>query len=195
MDALVFFVLMCFIGEHFHVEGAEVSLSSEDASFCYGGLEVIYPELKVDKCLVIPKEKRLREKISNVWKAPNVFFSDAQKDAAYILVMVDPDAPRRTLPLAAFWRHWLVVDVQGKSLRKGQIRGKTLTDYHPPTPPKGTGFHRYQFMLFEQDLNLKVSLTEEELSRGKWDFPSFVQRYNLGLPVATVQFLTQNYQD
>lgn len=36
-----------------------------------------YPELDIYKCLVIPKE--LREKVSRVWKAPQVYFSSAQE--------------------------------------------------------------------------------------------------------------------
>ncbi|KAI4542332.1 hypothetical protein MG293_007711 [Ovis ammon polii] len=35
-----------------------------------------------------------------------------EKDAAYILVMVDPDAPSRSSPKARFWRHWLVSDIK-----------------------------------------------------------------------------------
>ncbi|KAI4573643.1 hypothetical protein MJT46_004883 [Ovis ammon polii x Ovis aries] len=34
------------------------------------------------------------------------------EDAAYILVMVDPDAPSRSSPKARFWRHWLVSDIK-----------------------------------------------------------------------------------
>ncbi|CAG5921681.1 unnamed protein product [Menidia menidia] len=69
-------------------------------------------------------------------------------------------------------------------------------EYHPPTPPKKTGFHRYQFILFEQPPHTQVVLTEQERSsRGKWDFPAFITRFNLGEPVATLQFLTQNSKD
>lgn len=39
-------------------------------------------------------------------------------------------------------------------------------DYYPPTPPQKSGFHRYQFMLFEQPPDTPVSLTEHEKSRG-----------------------------
>lgn len=37
-------------------------------------------------------------------------------------------------------------------------------DYHPPTPPQKTGFHRYQFMIIEQPPDSPVSLTEREKS-------------------------------
>lgn len=30
---------------------------------------------------------------------------------------------------------------------------------------------------------------------GKWDLEAFVTRFNLGKPVAVLQFLTQNYKD
>ncbi|XP_062274329.1 phosphatidylethanolamine-binding protein 4 [Scomber scombrus] len=114
----------------------------------------------------------------------------------YVLVMVDPDAPSRTKPTSAHWRHWLVVNIQGSTLKKGHMHGTTLTDYHPPTPPQKSGFHRYQFMLFKQPPDTAVSLTEQEKSvRGKWDLQAFIKRFHLGAPVATLQFLTQNYKD
>ncbi|XP_029019869.1 phosphatidylethanolamine-binding protein 4 [Betta splendens] len=170
------------------------TLSSLDSSFCHGGLEVIYPELDIDKCLIIPKKHR--ENVSTVWGAPQVYFSGAKKGNVYVVVMVDPDAPRRTRPTSASWRHWLVVDVQGSSLIRGQVQGTTLTDYHPPTPTPASGFHRYQFVLFKQPPDARVSLAEQEKSsRGKWDLQAFVAKFGLGEPVATLQFLTQNYKD
>ncbi|AWP06856.1 putative phosphatidylethanolamine-binding protein 4 isoform 2 [Scophthalmus maximus] len=179
-----------------HVETTADTLSSLDASFCHGGLEVIYPELDIDECLIIPKVRKLREKVSTVWKAPQVYFSGAHKRKMYVLVMVDPDAPHRTNPASAYWRHWLVADIQGDALTKGQLQGTTLTDYYPPTPPHKSGFHRYQFMLFEKLPDAPVSLTEQETSsRGKWDLQAFITRFDLGEPVATLQFLTQNYKD
>ncbi|XP_056232522.1 phosphatidylethanolamine-binding protein 4 isoform X2 [Seriola aureovittata] len=185
----------CILGL-FHVEATPDTLSSLDSSFCHGGLEVIYPELDVDECLIIPKGREVREKVSTVWKAPQIYFSGAHKKKMYVLVMVDPDAPSRTNPTSAYWRHWLVVDIQGDALKKGQIQGTTLTDYHPPTPPQKSGFHRYQFMLFEQLPDAPVSLTgQEKSSRGKWDLQDFITRFDLGEPVATLQFLTQNYKD
>ncbi|XP_008286873.1 phosphatidylethanolamine-binding protein 4 [Stegastes partitus] len=180
----------------FILGATQQTLNTLDTSFCHGGLEVIYPELDIDKCLIIPKDQKFREKVSTIWKAPQIYFSRAKQKKMYVLAMVDPDAPRRTQPTSAYWRHWLVVNIQGEALKKGQIQGTTLTDYYPPTPPQKSGLHRYQFMLFEQPADAPVSLTEQEKSsRGKWDFQAFVERFDLGEPVATVQFLTQNYKD
>ncbi|KAM6931399.1 phosphatidylethanolamine-binding protein 4 [Xenentodon cancila] len=90
----------------------------------------------------------------------------------------------------------LYLNSQGNALKNGRIDGRTLTDYHPPTPPQKSGFHRYQFVLFEQPPHTPVSLTEEEKSsRGKWDFQKFIARFDLGEPVATLQFLTQSFKD
>ncbi|XP_035513727.1 phosphatidylethanolamine-binding protein 4 isoform X1 [Morone saxatilis] len=272
MAAVPFLVLCACVLGLYHVEATPDTLSSVDSSFCQGGLHVIYPELDIDKCLIIPKDRKLREKVSTVWKAPQIYFTGADKRKLYVLVMADPDAPSNTKPTSAYWRHWLVVNIQyfapragniclasewslavqigaacvceekrteigaetrylmpdgdfhaylkwvlghftdnifspfsshsrmqpssGTGLKKAQIQGTTLTDYSAPTPPKKTGFHRYQFMLFEQPPYGPLSLTEEEKStRGKWDLRAFVSRFDLGEPVATVQFLTQNYKD
>ncbi|XP_053275859.1 phosphatidylethanolamine-binding protein 4 isoform X2 [Pleuronectes platessa] len=164
MAALGSFLVLsiCILGL-FHVETSPDSLSSKDSSFCHGGLEVIYPELDIDKCLIVPKDQKLREKVSKVWKAPQIYFSGAHK---------------------------------GDALQSGQTHGTTLTDYHPPTPPQKSGFHRYQLMLFEQPPEASVSLSPpENSSRGKWDLQAFVTRFNLGEPVAALQFLTQNCKD
>uniref|UniRef100_A0A8C4HB60 Phosphatidylethanolamine-binding protein 4 n=1 Tax=Dicentrarchus labrax TaxID=13489 RepID=A0A8C4HB60_DICLA len=162
MATVPFLVLCACVLGLYHVEATPDTLSSADSSFCQGGLHVIYPELDIDKCLIIPKDREFREKVSTVWKAPQIYFTGARK---------------------------------GSGLKKAQIQGTTLTDYSPPTPPKKTGFHRYQFILFEQPPYGPLSLTEEESTRGKWDLRAFVSRFDLGEPVATVQFLTQNYKD
>ncbi|XP_045889893.1 phosphatidylethanolamine-binding protein 4 isoform X2 [Micropterus dolomieu] len=158
-----FLVLCACVLGFYHVEATPDTLSSLDLSFCHGGLEVIYPELLIDECLIIPKDLKLREMISTVWKAPQIYFSGAHK---------------------------------GNALKKGHIQGTTLTDYSPPSPPQKSGFHRYQFMLFEQQPEKPVSLAEqEEKSRGKWDLQAFITKFDLGEPVASLQFLTQNYKD
>uniref|UniRef100_A0A3P9IKG2 Phosphatidylethanolamine binding protein 4 n=1 Tax=Oryzias latipes TaxID=8090 RepID=A0A3P9IKG2_ORYLA len=149
------------------------------------GLEVIYPELDIDKCLIVSKDHKLREKISRTWKAPYIYFPRAKKGKVYVLVMVDPDAPSRTKPTSTHWRHWLVANIEGRELKKGKIKGKILTEYQPPTPPQKSGFHRYQFMLFEQLPQTPVSLPDEE-KRG-WKTP------NDRFPLPVGQLLTQFY--
>ncbi|CAJ1068593.1 phosphatidylethanolamine-binding protein 4 [Xyrichtys novacula] len=183
----------CVLGLH-HVEATPDILDPLDSSFCHGDLQVIYPQLEVDKCLIVGKS--LREKLTVDWGAPEIHFPGAQKGKKYVMVMADPDAPRRVKQTTGYWRHWLVVDIQGGALKDGRLVGRTLTDYHPPSPPSKTGFHRYQFMLFEQPPGAQVSLTEKEnASRGKWDLSAFTKKFGLEAKVATLQFLTKNYKD
>ncbi|XP_075895206.1 phosphatidylethanolamine-binding protein 4 isoform X2 [Nelusetta ayraudi] len=154
-------LVLLFITSVFSVEPSDFTLTALDSSFCHGKLQVIYPEMDIGECSVIPKG--LRKKISTIWEAPQIFFTEAS---------------------------------EGSGLKEGKIQGTTLTGYAPPTPPQKCGFHRYQFMLFQQPPETPVTLTErEKSSRGKWNLQAFIKRFHLRKPVATLQFLTQNYHD
>ncbi|KAI7797544.1 putative phosphatidylethanolamine-binding protein 4 [Triplophysa rosa] len=85
---------------------------------------------------------------------------------------------------------------QGKNFMNGDVRGIELSAYTRPTPPKDTGLHRYQFIVFEQPDDKTPSLSpQEKSSLGNWDPQAFVQRFGLTGPVASLQFLTQNHKD
>ncbi|XP_035673262.1 uncharacterized protein LOC118413817 isoform X3 [Branchiostoma floridae] len=66
-------------------------------------------------------------------RPPRVKYEKAEKDARYLLVMVDPDAPSAKNPEMAYWRHWLVTYISGEDLQKGipsqdwSSVGRTLT--------------------------------------------------------------------
>uniref|UniRef100_A0A8C2K9Y3 Phosphatidylethanolamine binding protein 4 n=1 Tax=Cyprinus carpio TaxID=7962 RepID=A0A8C2K9Y3_CYPCA len=88
------------------------------------------------------------------------------------------------------------VFLQGEALQRGDISAVELSAYTRPTPPQGTGFHRYQFLIFEQPEGQSLSLSpQENSSRGNWDLQAFVERFGLARPVASLQFLTQNHKD
>ncbi|XP_077417745.1 phosphatidylethanolamine-binding protein 4 isoform X1 [Vanacampus margaritifer] len=194
MTVLPVFLLLC--GSMWGTRHGGVTagtLSSEDASFCRDGLEVLYPELHVDGCLIVPKDDRnLRKKLTTEWEAPTIRYPEADENTFYTLVMVDPDAPSRSSPSQRYWRHWLVTDVKGSSLLDGPIQGKTITRYVAPTPPPGSGFHRYQFLLYMQTTDMPALAMPP---RGGWHLEAFVTRLILGEPVARVQFLTQHSED
>lgn len=97
--------------------------------------------------------------------------------------MTDPDAPSRKTPTAKEWNHWLVGNIPGSDLSKGQV----LTEYVGAGPPKDTGLHRYVFLLYKQPG--KVTFQEEHKSntngkRGKFNTENFAKKYGLGDPVA-----------
>lgn len=43
--------------------------------------------------------------------------------------------------------HWMVANIPGNQVDKGD----TLVEYLQPFPPKGTGFHRFVFVLYKQN--------------------------------------------
>ncbi|XP_047901739.2 phosphatidylethanolamine-binding protein 4 isoform X1 [Anser cygnoides] len=172
------------------------TLSSPDSEFCRGDLEVTYPQLGDVGCSYIPQCHQYRWRLSREWGSPRVRYPRADKSKKYVLMLVDPDAPSRADPRNRFWRHWLLADVRGTDLRTGDLKGRVLTDYVRPTPPPRSGYHRYQLRLYEQPAGQHITLGPEELlSLGAWAMESFVERFRLGSPVASTQFLTKHHED
>ena len=88
--------------------------------------------------------------------------------------MIDPDAPSRASPTYAPIRHWLVGNVPGSALLTGNVGGKdgkgdTLSLYHAPGPPTGTGYHRYGQFVFEQP-KPKIAFEAVSPSIAKWNY-------------------------
>lgn len=65
----------------------------------------------------------------------------------FALVMVDPDAPSRNGATQRSWLHWMVINARSTTeLHKGE----QLVPYEGPSPPPGTGPHRYVFLAYCQ---------------------------------------------
>ena len=58
------------------------------------------------------------------------------------ITTTDPDAPSRVDPSWREWRHWLVGNIPGTEVSKGEV----LSEYIGAGPPKDTGLHRYIFL-------------------------------------------------
>ncbi|XP_052459437.1 phosphatidylethanolamine-binding protein 4-like [Carassius gibelio] len=160
----------------------------------WGELREICLDLVVDKCMIVPQ--RIREKIRKEWRAPQLQLSSADEKKKYTLLMVDPDVPSRQKPSRSYWRHWLLADIKGEALERGDASAVELSVYTRPTPPQGTGLHRYQFLVFEQPEDQSLSLSpQEKSSLGNWDPQAFVENFGLARPVASLQFLTHNHKD
>ncbi|KAK3908481.1 Phosphatidylethanolamine-binding protein-like protein [Frankliniella fusca] len=100
---------------------------------------------------------------------------NADTNAFYTLCMTDPDAPSRKEPTYREWHHWLVGNIPGADVSKGE----TLSEYVGSGPPEGTGLHRYIFLIFKQS----GKLTSAD-NRGCFAIRKFAAKYNLGDPVA-----------
>lgn len=50
--------------------------------------------------------------------------------------------------------HWFIANIPGNSIEKGDV----LAEYLRPFPLKGTGYHRYAFVLYKQDGQISYDL-------------------------------------
>ncbi|XP_036329072.1 protein D3-like [Rhagoletis pomonella] len=108
----------------------------------------------------------------------------ADHNTYYTLIMTDPDAPSRSAPTSREFKHWLVGNIPGSDVAKGEM----LSAYVGSGPPQGTGLHRYVFLLYKQQT--KLEFREERVSntsrngRPKFRAAAFAEKYYLGEPVA-----------
>ncbi|KAM6965696.1 phosphatidylethanolamine-binding protein 1 [Aplochiton taeniatus] len=114
----------------------------------------------------------------------SIEWEGCQPSKLYTLAMTDPDAPSRKDPKFREWHHFLVVNMKGNDVSSGCV----MSDYVGSGPPKGTGLHRYVWLVYEQSGSISCSepvLTNRSGdSRGKFKIQSFRQKYGLGAPVA-----------
>lgn len=83
---------------------------------------------------------------TQVKSKPMLSWNAKDNNELYTLIFFDPDAPSRQNPTSREYRHWLVVNIPGSSIDEGN---EVLT-YMGPAPPKGTGPHRYIFLIYKQ---------------------------------------------
>ncbi|KAM9310986.1 phosphatidylethanolamine-binding protein 4 [Gastrophryne carolinensis] len=173
----------------------EAITDKDDAAFCSDDLQIEFPEIGNVACMKIPLCNDYTYKVMKNFGQPAIKYSKAEKDNIYVVMIVDPDATSRSNPTYKNWRHFLATDIQNQDLKTGIFEsGHILTDYRPPGPPKGTGFHRYQVLVYLQPTGNVPHLLPEEASLGRWDPDAFAARNGLIGPVATSQFMVQNPQ-
>ncbi len=75
---------------------------------------------------------------------PSVLLSGTDKDKTYTVIMLDPDAPNgKSKGGKKTWTHWVA---------RLNSAGTVLSEpypYQPPSPPAGSGKHRYIFNVYE----------------------------------------------
>ncbi|XP_044743118.1 protein D3-like [Chrysoperla carnea] len=156
--------------------------------------EAISPDLipkAPEGLLTVQFEKGIKANLGNTLsieqskKKPVDLSWPSSQEAFYTVVMTDPDAPSRRNATFAEFKHWIVGNVPGLKINEGKI----IADYRPPSPPKGTGPHRYILLVFVQPrgkITFKEPFTPSDKSDGrpKWSVKKFAQEYDLGDPVA-----------
>lgn len=102
----------------------------------------------------------------------------------YAMIMVDVDAPLPLRPIFAEYQHWVVVNIPGNSV----VRGDSLRDYVPPCPPRASGVHRILISVFKQPN--WILYKEQHIPayagklRSRFSTKDFAKKYNLELVAA-----------
>jgi phosphatidylethanolamine-binding protein (PEBP) family uncharacterized protein len=88
---------------------------------------------------------------------PNLALMPKPFNGKYLILMLDPDVPPK--PLRTFTH---LVSIYDASLKKMDDTMSDVVSYYPPTPPAGSGIHRYQFSLYNiSDLKMSVPTLNE----------------------------------
>jgi phosphatidylethanolamine-binding protein (PEBP) family uncharacterized protein len=107
-------------------------------------------------------------------------------------LFIDPDAPSRKDPKIREFLHWLVVNIPGENLNKGD----TLAAYVGSGPPQGTDLHRYVFVTYKQpelmDIkDIKIIPNNSRDGRMKFSIQKFADDHKLGPPIAGNMYQAQ----
>ncbi|KAI8130948.1 Phosphatidylethanolamine-binding protein like protein F40A3.3 [Lucilia cuprina] len=115
----------------------------------------------------------------------------AEKDSFYTLLFTEVDAPSREDTSLKEWRHWLIVNIPESNVDEGDL----VYGYQGSGPSKGSGFHRYVYLLFKQPEKLKFDekYIDANSIEGRPNFSTnnFSRKYDLGRPVAGNFYLAQ----
>jgi phosphatidylethanolamine-binding protein (PEBP) family uncharacterized protein len=91
----------------------------------------------------------------------------------YTLICIDPDAPGAASP----WLHWLVINCSGTTVSSGN----EIVSWAPPTPPPGSGIHRYIFQLYRQSGSTPLQPQTFPVERAAFPLEKTVAENNLTL--------------
>ncbi|XP_044266932.1 protein D2-like [Tribolium madens] len=146
-------------------------------------ITIIYPKKTVDLGQEFAPQD-VRDEPQVQWEA------DPEK--YYTLVMTDPDAPSRRCPFVAEVLHWLVGNIKGCDMSTGEV----IAEYRGAGPPRGTGWHRYLFMIYEHAQPVtfdEVRMPKEGSRRHRLRFSTenFRKKYNFETIFAWIFFKAQ----
>ena len=91
--------------------------------------------------------------------------------------------------LSQEWLHWLVTDIpKGKQIQNGKEKMK----FAPSGPPKGSGKHRYIFLLFSHDEPISTKTSSNVNKRNGFNISKYAMDNGLGQPKAINFYYTEN---
>ena len=87
------------------------------------------------------------------------------------------------------WLHWLVVDIpRGQDIKNGIEKMK----FAPSGPPRGSGKHRYIFLLFSHDTPISQNPNSNINERRGFKISRYAADNGLGQPKALNFYYTEN---
>ncbi|XP_061394826.1 putative odorant-binding protein A5, partial [Musca vetustissima] len=162
-------------------------------------LETFFKDYKIVPDMIdeAPKEKLKLEmdngllvgdgveyKPADMMSIPIIDWPSADPNKYYSVYMGCPDAPDSKDPRWAESVHWLVLNVPGNQVDKGEI----YCTYIGPFPPKNAGIMRYVYLVYEQpnkiDFDEKVIDPSDGKAHMNYKIRKFAEKYNLGAPIA-----------
>lgn len=134
------------IFEHLYGEGYFLPLLN---------LEVLY-DLKDGSCLPVYTGNVIKPLEAK--EVPTVLF-EADGNDMWTLALTSLDG--HLTESDKEYVHWLVANIPGNCVEKGD----TLVEYLQPFPLKGTGYHRYAFVLYKQDGRVEYDIPKGKIPK------------------------------
>jgi phosphatidylethanolamine-binding protein (PEBP) family uncharacterized protein len=102
--------------------------------------------------------------IDTVQDAPTIKWNSAPNSGTfYTYICFDPDS---SVPM---WIHMLVANCTTASLDSGT----SIFEWTPPSPPPGSGVHRYIFALYKHSYPVA---TDKPIDRGSFDLKKYIEQ-------------------
>ncbi|CAE7227305.1 unnamed protein product [Rhizoctonia solani] len=137
--------------------------------------------------IVLPGKKFAKDATSS---PPELSFEGPGWPGAFVFFLIDPDAPSHSDPKWAQVRHMfagnLTIDGDSKHIPGSVVLGSSsspVNDYMPPSPPPGSGFHRYVALLYAQPPDFDYSFLNTS-DRFGFNITQFSEKSGLGTPLA-----------
>lgn len=116
---------------------------------------------------------------------------EASEDSLYTLAFVDLDVPSGKPDGSKIEiLHFLVTNIPGKHIEKGKV----LAEYIGSLPPKGSGVHRYVYLLYKQASKIESTMnigTNTIAPRKQFSIKKWAKDNNLGQPIAVNYYVAQ----
>lgn len=121
--------------------------------------------------------------LNSVKEKPKFYLKNLDNNKFYSLAIIDPDAP------IGYWIHFFQYNIQGTNLNSGKI----LYNYFPPSPPQGTGVHRYFCLLYEQSNKIIGNFNDNK--RGLKNYVEFMDQFNVKFTLKSMKYFKCAFSD